>query len=107
MDLINDILDLGDAMLAALHAEDYEALLEAVRQREALVAQMKAEGLRPNPKVEGIALQAQHDALSAVLLAREHSLGETLGGMRQFRSAQQRYVQRPLRRRILNQQLHG
>ncbi len=107
MDLTRQLLDLGDAMLAALHADDYDALVAAAHQRQAVVDQMQAEGIQPDPAAEGGRLQVQADALAEALTARERHLGETLGGMRQFKTAQQRYAQPPRRRSLLNKHVHG
>jgi hypothetical protein len=109
--LLQEILLLGDQMLAAIKEDNLDLFLERANERSTLVEQLAAyetpaqvasdwEKLVP-------AYTEQHRLLTDVLRTYESKLGQARLGHNRFRDAWRSYHAHPNRRRILNKHLRG
>jgi hypothetical protein len=107
--LIQSIVDLGDRMHEALIQEDFDAFLQRLSERTALIDSLHEAGPVPPAERKEIAsrLVRQQQRLEEALARQETRLSEALTRLTTHRTARRKYSQRPPRRPLLNKNLQG
>ncbi len=105
LSLLRKLLELGETIEQALVNQQFEQLHELVRQRGALIEQLRAheppDRFDPEWEVLRVALTAQHRRLRTLLAEAEQRLTHALVELEQYKQARRQYQDETAAKRSL------